>query len=505
MYVYFKAVYLTLAVIVITALSYWGYRQFYISPPADVEDITIAVLAFDDQSPDGDQEYLGDGVAGEIINLLGKVNGLNVIGKASSFSFKGKSTTIEKIGEVLNADVIVDGSVIVVDNITRIVVQLIDVPSSEQIWSNKYDRQDEGLLTIIDGSAQSITEALKIKLSIGELEEIKVDYEVNPEAYEYFLIGEHFNLNKFYLSRNDDDFIQSEKMYLKAISIDSTYAEAYAGLSGLYYQKIWDRDAKTMDKFDRKVDSVINIAYLIDPNSAYVLKSKGESFVKIDKRNIDSAFYYFKKARDLEPNNIIYSYQIVGTLWGIGLFESSISLSKRLLLSDPLNLPIRMYYARSLDALGKHKKAKEQLLKIIEVDPNNVFTIKYLLLYSLVYFEDLEQAKRLLNKLEQVNPNNNKNQEALILAFEGRKEESLNLYLGDEFIYSMLNMKVDALNRIDSLRNDPVYDTFYSYPSLQNDKVFDFLRDEPKFKEILAKVKIVHDERVAKYGHLFDE
>ena len=503
-----KGIYIALASIVIALLSYWGYLQFYNSPVAEVEDITIAVLAFDDQSPNGDQEYLGDGIAEEIRNVLSKVNGLLVTGKTSSFYFKNKEISTHEIGEMLNVSVIIVGSVSKVGDNLRINAQLIDTESETQLWSDKFDREWGEILPIMDEVAKTIVSALKLQLSVEELEAIKVDYEVNPEAYEYFLIGEHLFFNKFYSSESDDDFREAEKMYLMAITIDSAYAEAYAGLAGLYYQKIW-ADPKTRKKYDRKVDSVVNLAYSINPNSAYVMKAKGESFIKIKNRNVDSAYFYFKKARDLEPGNIIYSYNIAGSLWGLGLFENSNSMSKKILMSDPLNLNIRIWYTASLESLGKYKEAKKQLLRMIEVDPRNVYANRSLLYITLLYDKDLDEAKRLYHTLEQLQPSNNKYEEALLLATEGNREAALSTSKISNSkrlrLYSILDMKEEALVIIDSLSKEVGYAAFDTYLNLQNNKIFEFIRDEPKFKEMLSKAKKVHEERVAKYGHYFDE
>ena len=103
--------------------------------------------------------------------------------------------------------------------------------TSKLIWSENFDRSNNDLITIIDGSAQSIASAMKIELSIEELEDIKVTYDVDPEAHEYYLKGVHYHWNKYLYGRGDEDLRQSEKMFINAISIDSTYAEAYAGLA----------------------------------------------------------------------------------------------------------------------------------------------------------------------------------------------------------------------------------------------------------------------------------
>ena len=90
---------------------------------------SIAVRAFDDQSPNRDQEWLGDGMADEILNVLTQAEDLKVIGKTSSFSFKGKDATIKEIGAKLNVKTVLEGSVSKIGDQLRITAQLIDVDS----------------------------------------------------------------------------------------------------------------------------------------------------------------------------------------------------------------------------------------------------------------------------------------------------------------------------------------------------------------------------------------
>ena len=147
------------------------------------DPITIAVLSFDDQSPDGNQEWLGDGMADEILNVLAKVNGLHVTGKTSSFSFKGKDITIAEIGRILSVQTILEGSVSKVGNKLRITAQLISVEGDKNIWSNKYDRDWGDVFMITDDVAQRIAGSLISELSIDDLEKITIDHEANLDAY----------------------------------------------------------------------------------------------------------------------------------------------------------------------------------------------------------------------------------------------------------------------------------------------------------------------------------
>jgi adenylate cyclase len=498
----YRAVYLTLPLLVIVLLSYWVYNQYFSSTPAVAENVTIAVLAFDDQSPGGDQEWLGDGMADEILNVLAKVKGLQVTGKTSSFSFKGKDLTTKVIGKTLKVDNVLEGSVSKIGNKIRFTAQLIDVETDAQIWSKKYDRDAADIFAIVDEVAQSIASSLRSKLSVEDIENIKIDLEVDLEAYEYYLKGVYLLYNSYVASGGVDGFKHSEKMFLNAIAIDSMYANAYAGLADLYDAKAWSNSI-----YNRKRDSIANIAYNINPNSAYTLMTKGLRFRRVKSFNQDSVFFFYQRAYKIDPKNTRVSKAIVAFYHQIGLYEQCINLGTRLLKSDPFDNYSRAFVASSYLYSGKVDEAKMVYKKIFEIDKDFHFptTMEDLLIIAIVYDNDKDEANRIINELQVINPNSPYSQyRAWMSAIEGKKEEALSLNTG--FItYCLLNMKKEALQRLNSLSVKSIYVRSMSYNYLQNIKFTEFIRDEPQFKEIITKAKKVHDARVAKYGHLFDE
>lgn len=497
-----KGLAIGLGIIGLAMMLYWGYTQLFNVPKTEVEDITIAVMAFDYQSSEVDQEWLGNGFPGAIRDVLNNVKGLQVIGKASSQSFKGKNATIKEIGEVLNANAILEGSVSKVGKKLRITVQLTDVATELQVWDKKYDREWGDINSIMDEIAGSIVDALKIKLSIEELENIKVAYEVNPEAYEYYLRGFHIHMDQILIdSRSDYDFELAEKMFFKAIEIDSIYAEAYAGLADLYDTKSW-----ADSNYDKKRDSIAKIAYRIDPTSAYVLITKSLKFKRPRTLNLDSAFYYSKKTLSLHPNYNVGKTLTSDLFLMIGLNENAIHFSSDVMKSDPLNDFNRNLLAKAQLANGEFENAKRNFNKVIEHVNKKYPSIYNQLFYIAVFYEnDIEEAKSLFEKIQMIDPDDKQTRfNSWLLAKEG-KESFSKLSGGGLELYSLLNMKEEALSLLDSINTTTNYFDSFSYLALKNLKVYDFIRDEPEFHEIIAKAKKVHEERVAKYGHLFDE
>jgi TolB-like protein/tRNA A-37 threonylcarbamoyl transferase component Bud32 len=136
------------------------FRAAQFNPP----DRSIAVLPFTDSSGTKDQEYLCDGISGEILHTLAQVDGLRVVGRTSSFSLKGKNT--KEVGEKLNVGNVLEGSLQRQGNRVRVTAELIDARNGFRVWTETYDRELDGAFALQDEIARSIVDALKIKLGV---------------------------------------------------------------------------------------------------------------------------------------------------------------------------------------------------------------------------------------------------------------------------------------------------------------------------------------------------
>ncbi len=130
-----------------------------------ITDRSIAVLPFVDMSEKHDQEYFGDGMAEEILNLLVKIPDLKVIGRTSSFQFKGKTDDLRKVGTALGAAYVVEGSVRRSGNHIRVTAQLIDTRDGAHRWSDTYDREASDTLKVQDEIAASLVRALQLEVA----------------------------------------------------------------------------------------------------------------------------------------------------------------------------------------------------------------------------------------------------------------------------------------------------------------------------------------------------
>src|SRR6266436_2783757 len=174
---------------------------------------SIAVLPFVDLSQAKDQEYFCDGISEEILDALAKVEGLRVVARTSSFSFKGKNADVSEIAQKLNVQNVLEGSLRREGNRIRITAQLINARNGFHIWSDTYERELQGVFTVQDEITRSIVDVLKIKLAVTP----PARPQQNTEAYDLYLQG-------LYLSNKSDEenLRKSLDLFQRALDKDPT-------------------------------------------------------------------------------------------------------------------------------------------------------------------------------------------------------------------------------------------------------------------------------------------
>ncbi|HEV8591477.1 MAG TPA: hypothetical protein VGQ55_05185 [Pyrinomonadaceae bacterium] len=190
---------------------------------------SIAVLPFVNMSADTDNEYFCDGLAEELLNALAKIDDLKVAARTASFSFRGKNAPMNVIGETLNVNTILEGSVRKAGDRVRITVQLINAADGYHVWSERYDRGMQDIFEVQDEITLAVVDALKLKLLGAEKRAVLKKHTNNPEAYQQYLRGRYF-----FFKRIAGDFLKAINAFEKAIEIDRDYAVAYSALAECY-------------------------------------------------------------------------------------------------------------------------------------------------------------------------------------------------------------------------------------------------------------------------------
>ena len=217
------------------ALVFFAFTHDWRGEEVQDADITadksIAVLAFTDLSPEGDQEYFSDGISEELLNVLAKIPGLRVAARTSSFQFKGQNRDVIDIGEQLNVALVLEGSVRKAGLQIRITAQLVDASNGFHLWSETYDRELANIFAVQDEIAAAIVGALKEHLGLQVEAAVQRRYTDNPDAYDAYLQGwaliKSFNLGVDGPAKLD----ASRQHFERALALDPAYALAFVGLA----------------------------------------------------------------------------------------------------------------------------------------------------------------------------------------------------------------------------------------------------------------------------------
>ncbi|MDH4021327.1 MAG: hypothetical protein OEU84_17175, partial [Xanthomonadales bacterium] len=196
----------TIIALLVLALGYFAWDKF-VTQPRDVtaaanasaaleseslnETHSIAVLPFVNMSEDSSNEYFSDGLTEELLNILAKIKKMRVAGRTSSFAFKGKDDDLRTIGEKLNVQSILEGSVRKDEtrNRVRITAQLVNVEDGYHLWSETYDRDLDDIFAIQEEIARKVADALKVTLLGEDEQRIAVQATTDLSAYDLYLRG----------------------------------------------------------------------------------------------------------------------------------------------------------------------------------------------------------------------------------------------------------------------------------------------------------------------------
>jgi serine/threonine-protein kinase len=191
---------------------------------------TIAVLPFEDLSPEQTQEYFCDGITQEIINALAKVKGLSVAARTSAAQFKGKPEDIRQIARQLQVGRVLEGSVQKIGQRVRISVHLVDASTGFDCWVESYDRPLDDVLAIQDEIAQAIADALRAEAEAesGGAPAAKQPPEASQAHKRYLMALDHWD------KRSDAEIEKAIGYFREAVREDHNYAPAYAGLANSY-------------------------------------------------------------------------------------------------------------------------------------------------------------------------------------------------------------------------------------------------------------------------------
>jgi serine/threonine-protein kinase len=337
------------------ALPFYRHRIPVTSLPPEK---SIAVLPFVDLSQAKDQEYFCDGMSEEILEALAKVEGLRVVARTSSFSFKGKSVNAREVLEKLNVANVLEGSLRREGNRVRVTAELINTRTGFHLWTETYDRQLEDVFALQDEITRSIVDALKIKLAVS----LPAHEQHNIEVYDLYLQGLYFS-NK----SSEEDLRRALSFFQRAVEKDPTFARAWTGIAKVWYF-LADVYVKPLDAYPASKEAALK-AIVLDEKDAEAHCYLGEAKRVLD-WDLAGAEAELKRALELDPNSAPAHF--FSAL--LPLFRGELKEGLRLVLEanklDPVS-PITSYVATAAYlANDQIDEAISEGQRTLQLDPN---------------------------------------------------------------------------------------------------------------------------------------
>jgi TolB-like protein len=341
---------------------------------------SIAVLPFINMSSDREQEYFSDGLSEELLNRLAQLPGLRVIGRTSSFAFKGKSEDLRSIGEVLGVNHILEGSVRKSGDQVRITAQLINPADGSHLWSDTYDRNLGDIFAIQEDIARTVAGALRISIGARDLRQGGTQ---NLEAYDAYLRGRSLGIGGI-------------SSFERAVELDPQFTAAWVMLAESYGSiRLTDPGRKDWpQKEDRAIDRVEQLA----PGSPVAKLLRGRrAYAAGDLRQADSLL---ASLADLPSSLSGEGYDAYGTfLLSTGRPKAALEVLTQAQQIDPINVGTSIGLQINYEILEDYEKADVEYRRMVTFAGDNPLSHSAATLRAMAR-HDTEGTRKLLSTTE---------------------------------------------------------------------------------------------------------
>ncbi|BAC92013.1 serine/threonine-protein kinase [Gloeobacter violaceus] len=346
--------------------GFWWTSNF--GSPASAAARTIAVLPFANIDGDSRSAYFSDGMTFDITNQLGKIADLTVIASSAAMQYRGTTKALREVARELGAGTILTGSVRRNGNRVRIVSQLVDPATGQQLWSQDYERQLKDVFAIQAEVSEQIARRLQARLSATEKLRLTQVPTASITAYDYYLKGRDYLGRR---SRADNDL--AIELFKRALALDPNYALAHAGLGSAYGSKATRYGQE--ERWEAESLKAIKKALVLDPNLSQAHKALGSYYY--GRGRYRQALASFKRGAELNPSLPVVAGAYGGLSAAMGNLEEGVRWSKRSIALNPTRngYPnLGMIYT----ILGEDARARRALEAAVSIQPDNVYALSYL-------------------------------------------------------------------------------------------------------------------------------
>jgi len=487
----FGLVFLAAAIVTVAlifALGWNNLRDRWFGGAGAHQIKSLAVLPLRNLSQDPEQEYFSDGMTDELITDLAKVSGLRIISHTSVERYKDTKRQLPEIARELGVDAIVEGTILRSGDRVRITAQLIDAHTDQHVWAESYERDLRDVLGLQGEVAQQIANQIGIKLTAGEERRLAAKHEVDPAAHEAYLKG------SFYWNRlTCTDFETALNYFQEAATKDPKFASAYSGIAESYFYladwRCWPQATFA------KVEPAALKAVELDPGYGEAYASLGELAFSHE-WNWTKAGEEFSKALQLNPNNadILCAHAIY--LVSTGRQESALAEMRKAQRLDPVSENTGVTYIYVLYLAHKYDEAIVQAKKALALFPDSR-AVNYWLGQCYEKKEMPDQAIAAYLKTgahlpEEVSRRRDAYQKHGLPGYwqEDRQFRQRSHRENDPVIEAMYYAHMGEKNKAVEQLDLGYQQHCDGLQFLNVEPVFDSLRDDPRFKRLLVRLRL---------------
>jgi TolB-like protein/DNA-binding winged helix-turn-helix (wHTH) protein/Tfp pilus assembly protein PilF len=471
-------------------LFYWQTRIRSNVVPIHIQ--SIAVLPLANLSNDPEQEYFADGMTETLITNLAQLKSIRVISRTSAMHYKRTGETLPQIARELHVDAIIEGTVQHSGDRVQVTAKLIPAQTDAPMWARVYERDSRDVLMMQRELAEAIATQIETRITPQEQKHLSSPRAISPEAYNAYLLGN-------YMSRKRSTAAIDKAIghFQEAIRIDPNYAQAYAGLANAYFEReIWGGIG--IGKLADQVRTAVLKALELDDElpEAHVLLARIHYQYDWDWQGAEAEY---KRAIELDPN-LADTYSVYAFfLQSMGRHSEALAAAHRAVELDPLSVPAITDEGRILYRMRQYDRAIANYQRALELDPGFPPALSRIveayeqekkfddaMAYLRKYQTSAGDSRAGLVYLARIYAQTGKRRDALAILGQIEKDGSVSK---DERalagIFCALGDRDRAFAALDrGVRTRSMLPLAFVDPTL------DPLRDDPRFKAMMAQVGI---------------
>jgi serine/threonine-protein kinase len=453
---------------------------------------SLAVLPFTNASNDPNTEYLSEGITESLINSLSQLPHLKVKSRNTVFNYKAHAADPRKIGKDLGVRALLSGRVAQHGDELSISVELIDTRDDSQIWGEQYSRKLSDIIALPEEISRDVSEKLRLRLSGTDEKQLTKNYATNSEAYRLYLQG------RFYWNKRTADGLQKGIEYFnQVIQRDANYAPAYAGLADCYallnvynvvpatevYPRARAAAAKALELDATLSEAHTSLGFVsyryywqwaeaeqqfkraIELNPSYATAHQWYSAYLAATGRHNEAIAESRRAQELEPFSLPINADLVRHLYYARQYDEALKEARKLLEMDEGASRAHVELGQILEQQGKTEESIAEFQKGATLSDNSVSALTSLG-HAYALAGKRSEAEKIVKRLEELS-----------------KQHYVSPY-HTAVIYAGLGERAQALAWLEKARDE----RFNWMPFIQVDPVFDSLRSDPKFADLMRSL-----------------